>query len=228
MLEITQEWKTTYPNACAGVLILRGVSNPANSPELEKRKAGLETDLRGRFTGFDRPALLDLPELKAYDSYYSRFKKTYHIQLQLESIVFKGKTLPAVATLVESMFMAEVEDLLLTAGHDLDVLKTPLTLDVSKGNETYTLMRGEEQTLKAEDMFIRDGEGVISSVIYGPDRRTQIRPETTSAVFTTYAPAGIAAEAVRTHLEHIRRNVLCFAPQAATEMLEVFGGEGMS
>jgi DNA/RNA-binding domain of Phe-tRNA-synthetase-like protein len=225
LLHIQPEWKAAFPGAHAGVLVLGGVSNPPRHPELDRRKEELEFRLRGRFSKLDRPALANLPELRAYDGYYKRFKKTYHIQLQLESIVFKGKSIPGVAALVEAMFMAEMEDLLLTAGHDLDVLRLPLALDVSKGGETYTLLRGEEQTLKAGDMFIRDGEGVISSVIYGPDRRTQIRPETKNAVFTTYAPAGVSAEAVKTHLEHIRESVLCFAPEAKTEMLGVFPAE---
>ncbi len=227
MFEISQSWKFNYPDAHAGVLVLRGASNPAHHAGLEKRKGDLETRLREKFSGLDRAALLQLPELKAYDAYYGRFKKTYHIQLQLESIVFKGKSIPAVAALVEAMFMAEMEDLILTAGHDLDSLKLPLTLEVSRGIEIYTLLRGTEQTLKAGDMYIRDGEGVISSIIYGPDSRTQIRPETKNAVFTAYAPAGISAAAVKFHLEHIRDNVSCFAPDSATEMLEVFGGQGV-
>ena len=224
MLQISEEWKYNFPEAHAGVLVLRGVSNPPRHEDLEKRKGELEEGLRSRFAGLDRAGLLALPELRAYDAYYSRFKKTYHIQLQLESLVFKGKPVPAVAALVESMFMAEMEDLLLTAGHDLDCLRLPLTLSVARGVETYTLLRGAEQVLKAGDMYIRDGEGVISSIIYGPDSRTQIRPETKNAVFTAYAPAGISAQAVENHLRHIRENVLVFAPDAATEMLEVFGG----
>jgi DNA/RNA-binding domain of Phe-tRNA-synthetase-like protein len=223
-MNIGDAWKAAYPEAHAGILIVRGAANPAQHAGLEKSKSDLETELRARYSSFDRPALLQLPELRAYDEYYKRFKKTYHIQLQLESIIFKGKSIPSVASLVEAMFMAEMEDLLLTAGHDLDVLNLPLTLDAANGTETYTLLRGEAQTLKAGDMFIRDGEGVISSVIYGPDRRTQIRPETKNAVFTAYAPPGIAAEAVNHHLEHILRNVKIFAPSATAETMEVIGG----
>jgi len=222
MLQITDAWKAAFPEAHAGILVVRGAANPPRHDGLEKRKTELEADLRARFSASDRPALLQLPELRAYDEYYRRFKKTYHIQLQLESIVFKGKPIPGVAALVESMFMAEMEDLLLTAGHDRDALHPPLTLDLAQGDEVYTLMRGEEQTLKAGDMFIRDGEGVISSVIYGPDRRTQIRPETKNAVFTAYAPAGIAESAVKIHLQHIWQNVRLFAPDAAVDTMEVF------
>jgi DNA/RNA-binding domain of Phe-tRNA-synthetase-like protein len=173
MFEVTQNWKLAYPGASAGVLVMRAVSNPAHHPDLERRKAELEDQLRAQFSGHDRVAMASHPVLQAYDQYYRPFKKTYHIQLQLESIVLKGKAIPSVAALVESMFMAEMQDLLLTAGHDLDVLQLPLTLDVATGSERYTLLRGDDQILKPGDMMIRDQNGIISSIIYGPDQRTQ-------------------------------------------------------
>jgi len=89
-----------------------------------------------------------LPILQAYHTYYKRFDKTYHVQLQLESLVFKGKDFPNVAALVECMFMAELNDLLLTAVHDWDNLRMPLRLDVANGDESYTLPNGQEQVLK--------------------------------------------------------------------------------
>jgi DNA/RNA-binding domain of Phe-tRNA-synthetase-like protein len=160
--------------------------------------------------------------LRAYNDHYKRFKKSYHVQLQLESIAWKGKSIPSVSALVEAMFMAEMKNLLLTAGHDLDIVQLPLLLDVSKGMESYTLLRGEEQILKPGDMMISDQLGVISDVIYGPDRRTQITADTRSAVFTTYAPQGIEEQLVEKHLQDMRDFILVFAPQAKVELLKVF------
>jgi DNA/RNA-binding domain of Phe-tRNA-synthetase-like protein len=222
MFQLSDSWKATYPNADAGVLVMRDVINPPHHAELEKRKAALEEELRMRFAGQDRAALLVHPILQAYDAYYRQFKKTYHVQLQLESILFKGKSIPSVAALVEAMFMAEINDLLLTAGHDLDSLHLPLTLDAAQGTETYTLLRGEPQTPKAGDMLIRDGEGIISSIIYGPDQRTQITAQTRNVIFTTYAPSGISEEAVTNHLHEILRNVELIAPNSTVELLKVF------
>jgi DNA/RNA-binding domain of Phe-tRNA-synthetase-like protein len=224
MFEVTAAWKSTYPEAQAGVLVMRAVSNPAHDPALEAQKATLEEQLRAQFSGQDRAAIASHPILGAYAEYYRQFKKTYHIQLQLESIVLKGKSIPSVAALVEAMFMAEMKDLLLTAGHDLDTLRLPLTLDVATGNETYTLLQGEEQILKPGDMMIRDQVGVISSILYGPDQRTQITPETSNVIFTVYAPAGIKEESVIEHLQHIKENVIIFAPQAQVESLSVYSG----
>ncbi|HMB23811.1 MAG: phenylalanine--tRNA ligase beta subunit-related protein [Chloroflexota bacterium] len=222
MFEVTSAWKSTYPEAHAGVLVMRLVSNPAQHAGLESQKVALEEQLRAQFAGQDRAAIASHPVLHAYAEYYRQFKKTYHIQLQLESIVLKGKSIPSVAALVEAMFMAEMQDMLLTAGHDLDTLQLPLTLDVATGEERYTLLRGEEQVLKPGDMLISDREGVISSIVYGPDQRTQITPATQNVIFTVYAPPGIAEQNVLEHLQHIKDYVLIFAPQSQVELLKVY------
>lgn len=225
MFEVTSSWKNTYPDELAGVLVMHNVANPPHHAELERQKVDLEEKLRSQFSGQDRAAIASHPVLQAYGNYYRQFKKTYHIQLQLESIVLKGKSIPSVAALVESMFMAEMQDLLLTAGHDLDVLHLPLTLDVATGAEHYTLLRGEQQTLKPGDMLIRDQVGIISSIIYGPDKRTQIRPDTRNVVFTAYAPPGIDEQIVTDHLQHIKENVMIFAPYAQVELMNVYKGQ---
>ena len=221
----TDAWRSAFPGAHAGVLAMSGVRNPERSTALEDLKVKLEMDLRQRFEGMSRTALRAHPILAAYERYYRRFDKTYHVQLQLESIVLKGKAIPSSAALVESMFMAEVNSLLLTAGHDLDVVQLPLTLDVARGTEMYTLLRGSPQMPKAGDMMISDGEGIISSIVYGPDQRTQIRPQTTRSVFTVYAPDGIEPDAVEAHLNEIRRHVQLIAPEASIELLKVYAAE---
>jgi DNA/RNA-binding domain of Phe-tRNA-synthetase-like protein len=222
MFTVSEIWKTTYPGAAVGILALRDVTNPQHHPGLEARKADLEARLRARYADLDRAALKALPQIAAYTAYYKRFKKTYHLLLQLESVVFDGKPIPRVAALVEAMFMAELDDLLLTAGHDLALVEQPLRLDVASGDERFVNIAGQENTLKPGDMAIADAQGVLSSIVYGSDRRTMIAAQTEQALFTTYAPSGIGAEAVREHLEHILENVRLFAPEAETAFLEVY------
>ena len=202
---------------------MRDVSNPAHHSELERHKLEIEEGLRAQFSAQDRTAMSALPILQAYNTYYRRFKKSYHVQLQLESIVWKGKSIPSVSALVEAMFMAELKNMLLTAGHDLDTLNLPLTLDISTGTESYKLMRGDDQTLKEGDMMISDKTGIVSSIIYGPDQRTQITDGTRNVVFTVYAPAGINEQAVSQHMRDIQEYVLMFAPRAQVELIKVFG-----
>jgi len=220
---VSEAWKRAYPGAAVGVLVMRNVLNPERHAALDKRKEELENQLRSRFSDYDRAALKALPTIQAYNDYYKRYKKTYHVQLQLESVVFKGKPIPRVAALVEVMFMAELKNLLLTAGHDLGAIQMPVKIDVAEGSERYIRLNGEEQELKSGDMMIADAKGVISCVLYGPDRRTRITPETRQVLFTVYAPPGIGEQAVHDHLQDIQANVLLVAPQADVELLEVYG-----
>jgi DNA/RNA-binding domain of Phe-tRNA-synthetase-like protein len=223
MFEMTQAWQLAYPDAHIGVLVMLDVRNPAFDPGLEERKQGLQEQLRAQYAGMDRKDIEALPTILAYTAYYKQFKKTYHVQAQLESIAFKGRSIPSVSALVEAMFMAEVKNLLLSAGHDFDRLLLPVKVDVANGDESYTTLRGEEKALKANDMLIADRAGVISSIIYGPDQRTQINAGTRNVLFTVYAPAGIAQEAVRIHLQDIRDNVFLVSPGAGVMTLEVYG-----
>jgi DNA/RNA-binding domain of Phe-tRNA-synthetase-like protein len=120
------------------------------------------------------------------------------------------------------MFMAELEHLLLTAGHDLAIVDAPVTVEVAGGTEHYLRLNGQEQTLKAGDMYIADARGVLSSVLYGPDQRTRITPGTREVLFTTYAPPGIGAGDVHRHLETLCTYVRLITPAAEVATLEVF------
>ncbi len=222
MFQVSEEWKSAYPGACAGALALAGVTNPEHHPALDARKEALEAELRARWAGQDRKALVALPVMRAYGAHYSRFRKTYHVLLQLESVALKGKSLPRAAALVEAMFMAELKNGLLTGRHDLAALELPVTVRVAGSDERYVTLGGREQAPAAGDMCMCDGQAVISSIIYGPDAKTAICPATQRAIFTVYGPAGIAPAAVRAHLDDICELVRVVAPAATVELCEVY------
>jgi DNA/RNA-binding domain of Phe-tRNA-synthetase-like protein len=219
MLNVTDLWKAAYPGASVGVLVLRNVVNPQHNDALENSKRVLENKLRATFS--DRTVLLNHPHIQAYTAYYKHFAKTYHVEQQLESILFKGKKIPSTAGLVEAMFMAELKNGLLTAGHDYETLKFPLTLTASSGYEKYILINGKEQLTKVNDMMIADSDGIISSIIHGPDLRSRLTPTTTHALFVVYAVPGIAQSVVLQHLSDIHGYVSIVAPQAQLEYQQV-------
>lgn len=221
MIQVSAQWREAFPGAHVGVLAMTGVANPAGASLLEEAKRSLTAELRARYAGFDKAAFRALAPLAAYEAYYRRWDKSYHVLQQLESVAVKGKPIPSVAALVEAMFMAELRHMLLTAGHDAASLRPPLTLEVAAGGETYLGIRGREEVTKAGDMMIADRGGVISSILYGPDHRTRLTPATKAAVFTVYAPAGIDPAAVRVHLEDIAAFARLVAPEARTEYLGV-------
>lgn len=221
MIGLSERWMAEEPQAKVGLLILENVLNEPSHPALSAACQDLEKELRDLYGELDRKILRELPVFSAYDSFYRAFRKTYHVQLQLESVVFQGKSISSPSVLVGSMFMAELKTGLLTAGHDFACLAPPLLADVASGAESYQRMDGTTQQLKSGDLYIRDQQGIISSVIYGPDRRTRIQRDTNQVVFTTYGPRGIQQDQIREQLILLEEYVDLSSPGARRDQLIV-------
>jgi len=220
-ISATDQWRTSHSGAIIGLLELSDVGGVLSSPELEARKRELESDLRQRYQGFTRKDFLALPLLSAYDRYYNRFDKTYHVQLQLESIVLKGKSLPNVSPLVDANFMAEVETFVLSAGHDAAKLAGPVIMDVSREGDSMTQMNGTPKIIRAGDMVMRDAEVLACSILYGQDNRSPIFLDTYRVLYVAYAPPGVPTESVEAHLCRIEDNIRLFSKSAVLEQLRM-------
>ena len=205
-----------------GVVLLGNVDNTRRETPLDQRKQEVEATLREKYSKFSRADLLELEVLKAYRNYYRHFNKTYHVQLQLESVVHKGKPLPNVSPLVDANFTAELNTLILTAGHDADLLRNFVRIDVTQTGDEFTQMNGVLKSLKPGDMMMSDADGIVCTIIYGQDQRTPISPKTRRAFYVAYAPPEVPATAVSEQLDSVRDNVLLFAPEAETELFQVY------
>jgi DNA/RNA-binding domain of Phe-tRNA-synthetase-like protein len=219
LLVTTENWASAFPGAVLGVLVMREVCNPDLSSALEESKRELEQRLREQAARSVSESVASEPVTRAYLDYYRAHGETYHVKAQWESVAVKRKPIPRRAALVEAMFMAELQNLILTAGHDLAAVVPPVRADVTREGDWYVLLNGSERKLRAGDMMMVDGQGIISSVLHGPDLRTRITPDTRAVLFAVYAPSGIREATVRDHLEDIRANVLLVAPEAETELL---------
>jgi DNA/RNA-binding domain of Phe-tRNA-synthetase-like protein len=221
IFSIDQTCFTKYPNFKAGILAMEGVENVVSHEEVQNKKTELENLIREKFSGFTREDLNKLAVIEAYNNYYRQFEKTYHVRSQVESII-KGKSLPGVSAMLDAMFMAELKNMLLTAGHDLDTLKLPVSMAVADGTESYVGMGGSEKKTYAGDLMMKDEQGIISSILNGPDSRTKIMPSTRNVLFAVYIPAEIDKETVLEHLRDIQSTILLFSKNAKTRLLDVF------
>jgi DNA/RNA-binding domain of Phe-tRNA-synthetase-like protein len=210
-----------YPGAKAGILVIKDIENTPSHPELDKLRTEVESKLREQFQGFSRERFNELPVIDSYNSYYKNFGKTYHVRAQLESII-NGKPLSSGSAVLTAMFIAEVKNMLLTAGHDCYRLDFPVRIRVGSDAEKFTDIRGSEKDIVSGDMIMSDGKGVISSVLLGPDSRTKLTPSVREVLFAVYAPSEVSREAVHSHLKDIETYVKCFSPNSKTEFLEVF------
>jgi len=217
----TAEWQTAHRGAIIGLLELSAVENAHSSLQLDARKRETEARLRERYRGLSRRELLSLPVMAAYAQYYKRFDKTYHVLLQLESIVSKGKPLPSVSPLVDANFIAEVDTLVLTAGHDVDKLVGAVSIDVSREADQLTQMNGTPKVIAAGDMIMRDAKGICCSILYGQDNRSPISVGTSHVLYVAYAPAGVPADAVQAHLGAIEEHVRLVSPAAVKEQQQL-------
>jgi DNA/RNA-binding domain of Phe-tRNA-synthetase-like protein len=174
--------------------------------------------LRDRFPGETIDAD---PVARAYAGYFRRYGGRYPVVHQAKTVL-AGRPIESSSALVEVMFTAELDSLILTSGHDLHALRGPLAVDVVAAGDAYVRLSGKDQMLKAGDMIVRDAEGIIASVAYGPDARTCLRPDSDAALFGAWCPVGIAAATVEAHLERLA-GLLCGEwPEAAVETPEIW------
>ena len=218
MVIATDAWRKDYSGSMMAVLVVENLINISFCEALEQKKQEIESELRALFQSTE--AIREHFPIPIYSDYYKRYKKTYHVMKQIESIALKAKKIPSVAATVEAMFMAEVKNGLLTAGHDYGALSFPLILDVAKGEESYFGIGGKEHRTKPGDMMLSDQKGIISSIIYGPDDRTRIELETNKALFAIYAPAGISQAVVQAHFDDIYEFLQLASPQAQIMLTE--------
>ena len=217
-LQPSLRWHAAHRGGAVGLLVMRGVANPPHHPALQQRADELERQLRTRFATFDRQQLRAVPPLPGYAAYYKRFGQRYHVAMQLESVAHKEKPVPRPGALVTAMFVAELEHLVLTAGHDLDAVALPVRLDVGTGTESYQTPPGTEITVKPNDMYTADANGVLSAIITGPSAAARITPGTTAALFVAYVPPGVSRESLETHLAALAANVQLVNPAAPPEI----------
>jgi len=198
-IKLTSELKAGYPKAVFGSLTAFDVANMEKNQALEDRKRGLENEIR-------KSKASDDYEIESYVTYFRRHGKSYPIQFQLKTIR-EGGMFPRVSVLVDCMFLAELKNKYLISGHDLDAVQGDLTFDTSKGDERYHHMSGKELALRKNDVILKDGEGILASVLFGPAQRTSISLGTKNVLYLTWYPFGMREEHMASHLNDILSNL---------------------
>lgn len=221
MLSITKDLKELYPDAIFGIMTVEVTGNDTDRESFLKLEQEILDELTRTNQNYDRKKFILTEPVCHYVKYYKRFKKTYPVLLQLESILLKGRKIPSAGPLVESMFLSEVKNLLLTAGHDMDKLQLPLEVTVAKGGESFEGMGQKSQVLTKDDMLVKDQEGIISGILNGPDNRTSITTNTTKVLYFVYGTDGITYEQMKQHLCDIKDCLITYLPQITIESLEV-------
>jgi len=133
MIKVLPIVREVYPGAKFGIMIASGLTAASERSGMDTLKSAEIDRIKTEHKGYERKTVLNSKPICYYAAYYKKFKKTYPVLLQLESILLKNKGIPNAGVPVESMFLAEVNNLLLTAGHDLNHINGILMLNIAAG-----------------------------------------------------------------------------------------------
>ena len=196
---VRPEVKIFYPTATFGSITINNQQNMKKHPDIEQAKRLIEKKIRETY-----PAPEEDPIVQSYAGYFDKWGKTYPIEFQINSIK-KGKTFPQVSTHVDCMFMAELENRILTSGHERDEIQGRLVYDLADEGEEYVKLNGKKQVLQKNDVILKDEDGVLASVLFGPSARTSITMETVNPLYFAWCPVGIDQGTVDEHLSTISK-----------------------
>ncbi|MFC1803995.1 phenylalanine--tRNA ligase beta subunit-related protein [Thermoproteota archaeon] len=196
---VRPEVKIFYPTATFGSLIINNQQNMKKHPDIEQAKRLIEKKIRETY-----PTPKEDPIIQRYAGYFDKWGKKYPIEFQINSIK-KGRTFPQVSTHVDCMFMAELENRILTSGHDIDTIQGRPIYDLADEGEEYVKLNGKKQVLLKNDVILKDDEGVLASVLFGPATRTSIKRETVNPLYFAWCPVGIDHGTVDEHLSTITK-----------------------
>lgn len=211
MIKTQPGWLNDHRPSAMGAVTIRQALNTTGHSALAEERSRLAAELARRYS--DRTDIRSQPVMAAYGAFYKRFKKTYHVALQTESVALKGKPIPGPGALVEAMFLAELKNGILTSAHDLDLVSGGLSVDSASGGEAFTGLTGRDIQVKPGDVLLADEQGPIGCIIYGPDKRTAVNPQTSSVVFVAWGVAGLEPELLAAHL----RDIAAYASLASVE-----------
>jgi DNA/RNA-binding domain of Phe-tRNA-synthetase-like protein len=211
-INLTYDLKEKYPSSRFGSLIIRNNPNRKRNETLEELKRDLEKKIRKYPVEVAKDNMI-----KYYNTYFKMWKKVYPIEYQINTIK-SGRKFPRVSVLVDSMFIAELKNKILTSGHDLDAIQGDLTFDVSKGGEKYLQLNGQEKDLKMNDVVLKDNEGILASILYGPTKRTSVTLKTKNTLYFAWCPYFMDEKIIKDHLNAILLNVNCMFESVTSEM----------
>ena len=211
-VEFSEQIRSNFPDISMAFMLVDIQANIAENQILQVKKQALAAELHEFYP--DKETILQAPGIQAYQAYYQRFNANYHVRFQIESVALKGKPLPTHSVLVDAMFMAEVKSGLLIAGHDMNQVTFPLTVDCTQEGEVYITLSGELKSVKAGDLCIRDADKILSTILYGPEQSSPITLATTRALYCIYGARGITSQRLADALDQIADFIQLALPQS--------------
>lgn len=170
--------------------------------------------LREKYADYDRKAVFGE---NPYFRFFKKFKKTYPVMQQFESVMFKGRPFPEDDPVMGVPFLLELTTFVLSGTHDLDRMDGPLTIFTPDAKLPFPGMRGDSTHTYPNDICGRDGTDIIFSMIAGADERTCIHPDSRHVFYPVFGTPATPTATIEDALERLTFFVRILAPDTAIE-----------
>lgn len=171
----------------------------------------------------EKYAMYDRKEVFGENPYYrffKKFKKTYPVMLQFESIMFKGRPFPDYNPVTDVAFLLEITTLVLSGTHDVDSLQGEIELFLGTEKAAFMGMREQLHTYPG-DFCARDEAGIIFSEIAGTDARTCAKQDSRHVFYPVFGTPDMPLETITQAMNVIVEYIKVLAPEAEIECIVV-------
>lgn len=170
--------------------------------------------LRERYADYDRKAVFGE---NPYFRFFRKFKKTYPVMQQFETVMFKGRPFPEEDPVTAVPFLLELTTFVLSGTHDIDRIDGPLTIFTPDAKLPFDGMRGDSTHTYPNDICGRDETGIIFSMIAGADSRTCVHPDSRHVFYPVFGTPDTAPAVIEDALETLAGFVRTICPGAKIE-----------
>lgn len=174
------------------------------------------SELKKRHASYDRKAVFGE---NPYVRFFKKFKKTYPVLLQFESVVCKGRPFPFENYVTAVPFLLEMTDQVLSGTHDADCVEGGLTLFFGKEKLPFTGLRGAEAHTYPGDFCARDNGGLVFSEIAGVEIRSCARPDSRHVFYPIFGTPDMPGTVVADAVERLIQYVYLLVPTAQVESM---------
>lgn len=216
MLQFKKEPALTERNIPFGIVEVWYPKEEPLQPDAFRRLVDTElTVLCSRYSAYDRKAVFGE---NPYVRFFKKFKKTYPVMMQFESIMFKGRPFPDFNPIAEVAFLMEIVTHVLSGTHDVDQIQGSVELFLGTQKEEFPGMRGVPFHTYPGDFCGRDEGGIIFSMIAGADSRTCARPDSRHVMYPVFGTPGLPCEVIENAMAVLISYVKVLSPNAKIQV----------
>lgn len=183
--DISPDVRSKFPSLRLGIIVLGGIDNSKNVPEIAELLRAQEKVMREKYFGKD---LASVKNIKAWREAYSSFgAKPKDFKSSIEALakrVLKGEQLSPINPLVDLYNCISIKYVLPVGGEDLGAVKGPIRLTFAEGGEQFCRIGSDvnEPPEKGEVIYADDLGVLCRRFNWREADRTKLTGQTKRAV----------------------------------------------